>query len=434
VVAKVLIDNATKKLNKVYDYLLKPEDEANAEVGKRVLVNFGNGKGRSVEGIIVKLILDEHVDTSKLKYITEILDTESYIDENRLKLSKWIAKMYFCNVYTALKLMLPQSSDKLKQKKINGKQITVVHLNVSKEIIEQDIESKKITSAKHIKLLRELEITHQIPLEDIINSLGVSHNIVKTVEEKGYIQLIKEDVNVIDFNSVERTGKLTPTVEQKLVIDSLIDKINMDKFNVSLLLGVTGSGKTEVYLQAIEECLRLNKTAIVLVPEISLTAQTKHRFISRFGEVVSVLHSKMTLTEKQTEYKRIVKGQAKIVIGPRSALFVPLKNIGLIVMDEEHDSSYISGSTPRYNTKEVATRIAYTENAVLLLGSATPEISTMYKAKTGKIDYYEMLQRPASIPMPKMEIVDMKLDAVNNKSRIFSNRLKEEIEKNIKNK
>lgn len=433
-IAKVLIDNTNKKLNKVYDYLVKPEDMDSAEVGKRVLVNFGNGKGRSVEGIIVKLVSDMDKMASKLKYISQILDSESYLDENRLKLAKWISKMYFCNVYTALKLMLPQSQDKLREKKINGKQITVVELVQSSEFVEQNIESKKITSAKQIKLLRELVIINRIPLEDIINSLGVSRAIVKAMEEKGYIKLVKEDVNVIDFGSIERTMKLTPTSEQRVVINSLIDKINESKFNVSLLLGVTGSGKTEVYLQVIEECLRLGKTAIVLVPEISLTTQTKRRFISRFGDVVSVLHSKMTTLEKQTEYKRIVKGQAKIVIGPRSALFVPLKNIGLIIMDEEHDPSYVSGSTPRYNTKEVATRIAYMENAMLLLGSATPEISTMYKAKMGKIDYYEMLKRPESIPMPKMEIVDMKLEAVTNKSRILSNRLKEEIEKNIQNK
>lgn len=434
-IAKVLIDTATKKLNKVYDYLLNSDQESEAEIGKRVLVNFGKGSGRSVEGIIVKLVeKQKDQDISKLKCITEILDTESYIDENKLKLAKWISKMYFCNVYTALKLMLPQSQDKLKQKKINGKQITVVKLAINIECVEQDIEAKKITSAKHIKLLRELASSEKLPLEDIINSLGISRSIVKTVEEKGYIRLLKEDVDVIDFASVERTEKHTPTEEQKNVINSLIDKINDNKFNVSLLLGVTGSGKTEVYLQAIEECLRLNKTAIVLVPEISLTSQTKRRFISRFGEVVSVLHSKMTLTEKQTEFKRIIKGQAKIVIGPRSALFVPLKNIGLIIMDEEHDPSYVSGSTPRYNTKEVATRIAYMENAVLLLGSATPEISSMYKAKLRKIDYYEMLRRPENIPMPNMEIVDMKLEAINNKSRILSARLKEEIQKNIQNK
>lgn len=433
-IAKVLIDNSNKKLNKVYDYLIKFEDEQSAQVGKRVLVNFGNGKGRSVEGIIVKLINTQEDANSKLKYITQILDSESYLDEGKLKLAKWIAKMYFCNVYTALKLMLPQSTDKLKQKKINGKTITMVELVSSRTNIESEIESKKITSAKQIMLLRELINVGKIPIEDIINSLGISRAIVKAVEKKGYVRLVQEDVKIIDFGNVERSEKLEPTAEQSQVINGLIDKINIGEFNVALLMGVTGSGKTEVYLQAIEECLRLNKTAIVLVPEISLTTQTKRRFISRFGDVVSVLHSKMTLLERQTEFKRIVKGQAKIVIGPRSALFVPLKNIGLIVMDEEHDPSYISQSTPRYNTKEVATRIAHMEKAVLLLGSATPDISTMYKAKSGKIDYYEMLQRPATISMPKMEIVDMKLEAVNNKSQILSNRLKEEIEKNILNK
>jgi len=278
-IAKVLIDNTNKKLNKVYDYLINPEDEESAEVGKRVLVNFGKGKGRSLEGIIVKLVSNGDETTSKLKSVSQILDGESYLDDKRLKLAKWISKMYFCNVYTALKLMLPYSQDKLKEKNIIGKQITVVKLCVSKEVVEQEIESKKITSAKQIKLVRELALVNNIPLEDVINSLGISRAIVKAVEEKGYIKLEKQDTNVIDFGSIERTEKLSPTPEQKVVIDSLIDKINENKFNVSLLMGVTGSGKTEVYLQAIEECLRLNKTAIVLVPEISLTTQTKRRFI-----------------------------------------------------------------------------------------------------------------------------------------------------------
>lgn len=435
-IAKVLVDNTSNKLNKVYDYALKKEDENEAQIGKRVLINFGNGRGKDKEGIIVKLILDEDYGNDKigkLKYITKILDSESYLDESRLKLAKWISKMYFCNVYTALKLMLPQDANKLGEKKLKSKQVTVVKLNTTKDIIEKDIECKKITSAKHIKLLRQIIDTPKIEIDDIINTLGISRNIIKTVEKNGYILLDKEDIDIIDYSKIKRTTKLIPTKEQQEIIDSLINKINDSKFNVSLLLGVTGSGKTEVYLQAIEECLRLNKTAIVLVPEISLTAQTKIRFISRFGDVVSVLHSKMTYLEKQTEYKRILNGQAKIVIGPRSALFVPLKHIGLIIMDEEHDASYISQSTPRYNTKEVATYIAHLQDAVLLLGSATPEISTMYKVKTGKIDYYEMLKRPNNVAMPEIEIVDMKQELLVNKS-IISQRLKEEILKNIEHK
>ncbi len=430
-VVKVLIDNASHKLNKVYDYKIKEVDEQAVELGKRVRVNFGTGKGSSREGIIVKIIEDSECKIlDKLKCVEEILDSESYLNENRLALAKWMAKMYFCNVYTALKLMLPaMPNKKLQAKELVGKQITVVRLKESSAVIEQDIENKKITSAKHIKLLRELGSNNNIPIEDVINSLGISRNIIKTVEEKGYIELVKVDSAVQDYSGIERTTKLDPTKEQKLVIDGIIS--SLDKFNVSLIHGITGSGKTEVYLQIIEECLNRGKDAIVLVPEISLTDQTKRRFISRFGEVVSVLHSKMTVLERQTEYKRIVNGKAKIVIGPRSALFVPFNNLGLIIIDEEHDSSYISGTTPKYNTREVATRLAYLNNANLVLGSATPDVCTMYKAMEDKIDYYSMLKRPGNSHEPDVEIVDMKLDALTNKSSILSTRLKEEIELNI---
>ena len=431
-IAKVLIDNNVSKLNKVYDYFVKPEDYDKVEIGKRVLVNFGLGKGKNNEGIIVKL---ENIDSDKkLKHIEEILDEKSYLNENSLKLAKWMSKVYFCNVYTALKLMLPQSNTKLTLKKITGKQIKLIRNTKNAQVIEQAIEEKKITSVNHIRLLRQLVESKELEIDEVVQSLKISKNIIKLLKDKGYIEEFTKDVDLIDYSNFKKDTKLIPTDEQSTVINSLIDKINVDKFNVSLLFGVTGSGKTEVYLQAIEECLRLNKTAIVLVPEISLTAQTKSRFISRFGDIVSVMHSKMTVLEKQTEYKRIMDGRCKIVIGPRSALFAPLKNIGLIIIDEEHDTSYISQSSPKYNTKEVATRIAYMQNAVVLLGSATPDVCTMYKAKIGKIDYYELLSRPNANSMPEVEIVDMKQEALINKSKVLSNRLKEELEKNILNK
>jgi len=431
VVAKVLIDNTSHKLNKVYDYRLSTEDETKVEIGKRVKVNFGTGKGSEREGIIVKLLNDTECNKlNKLKYIEAILDTESFLDETKLKLAKWMSKMYFCNVYTALKLMLPpQPNKKLQSKDLVGKQITVVNLRVSRECVEQDIDCKKITSAKQIKLLRELEESNNIPVDDIVNSLGVSKAVIKAVEEKGYIELLKQDAAVQDYTTIKRTEKLVPTEEQAYVIENIKEKL--DEFRVSLIHGITGSGKTEVYLQIIEECLIKGKDAIVLVPEISLTDQTKRRFISRFGEIVSVLHSKMTTLERQTEYKRIVKGEARIVIGPRSALFVPFKNLGLIIIDEEHDSSYVSQTTPKYSTREVATRLAYLNNAHLILGSATPDVCTMYKAEQEKIDYYTLFTRPGTSLVPDVEIVDMKEDALNNKSRILSARLKEEIAKNI---
>ena len=433
-VVKVLVDTPVKKLNKVYDYLVPKNLEKEIEIGKRVLVNFGRGVGNNIFGIIVKIVNDE-TDTLKLKEIIEVIDSKSYIDINRLKLAKWISKMYFCNVYQAIKLFLPSMTpSSIKGKELKGKQANILCLNKACEEIEDDIEKGIIKSGKHIKLLKNIIDNEFIYESDAIQNLNISKAVINTVQKNGYIEIRKIDLQNDDYSNVERTNKLLATKEQQIAITGITDKIKNSAFNVSLLYGITGSGKTEVYLQIIQECINIGKGAIVLVPEISLTYQTKLRFISRFGDIVSVLHSKMTILERETEYKRIIEGKVKIVIGPRSALFAPLNDIGLIIIDEEHDSSYISGQSPRYSTKEVATRICYEKNAVLLLGSATPEISTMYKAKTGKIDLYKITKRPENYKRPNVKIVDMKDEIVSGNTSGISNILKEEIDKNIRDK
>jgi len=433
-IAKVLVDRTIKKLNKVYDYLVPSELEGQAEVGKRVNVNFGNGKGNQIEGIIVKLEQIDNLEGRRLKYIDNILDTESYLDEKRLRLGKWISRMYFCNVYEALKLMLPPGTNGIeKNKELDGKLIRMVRLLKSQEEIEEEIDCEKITSAKQIKLLRFLIDYDYTSLSDIVNGLDVSRAIVKTLEKNRYVEIYEMPKPAEENIIVTRDTKKIPTEEQKYVIDSINNKLNENVFNESLLYGITGSGKTEVYLQIIEKCISLGKDAIVLVPEIALTHQTKQRFLARFGDIVSVIHSKMTISERKKEWKKIKEGKSKIVIGPRSALFAPFNNIGLIIIDEEHDSSYSSFTTPKYITREVAEYIARENNASLLLGSATPDISTMYKAKTGKIDLYKLTKRPADIQNPDIEIVGMKEEILLG-NKVFSARLKEEIEKNIKNK
>lgn len=433
-IAKVLVSRSIKKLNKVYDYLVPEELEGQAEIGKRVNVNFGNGKGNQIEGIIVKLEDDIDTKDRKLKYIDEILDSESYLDSKRLKLGKWIAKMYFCNVYEALKLMLPPGTNGIdKNKELDGKMIKMVRLLKSCEEIQDDIDFEKVTSPKQIKLLKFLMEYDFTSLSDIINGLEVSRAIVKTLEKSGYVEVYETEKTEEEKFEVEKDEKKIATKEQQYVIDKINGKLDENEFNEALLYGITGSGKTEVYLQIIEKCIRLGKNAIVLVPEIALTHQTKQRFLARFGDIVSVIHSKMTISERKKEWKKIKENKSKIVIGPRSALFVPFTNIGLIIIDEEHDSSYSSFTTPKYITREVAEYIARDNNACLLLGSATPNVSTMYRAKTGKIDYYTLTKRPANIQNPDIEIVDMKEETVLG-NKIFSSRLKEEIEINLKNK
>lgn len=440
-IVKVLIDSSIKKLNKVYDYLVKEEDEPKVEIGKRVLVNFGNGKGQSLIGIIVK-IEEEKIDiekktkTFKLKEVQEIIDESSFIDEKKLSIVKWMSKAYFCNAYSAIKLFLPQTLTKVSCdiEKLKGKQNTIISLNKDIMEIEKDIASKKITSPNHIRLLRNLYEYDFLYVDDINNNLKISKAIIKSVEEKGYIKREKIDVLDEDFENIPKDTIKVPTDEQKIAIDEINKMVNKDSFDSILLHGVTGSGKTEVYLQLIQNCIENGKTAIVLVPEIALTKQIKERFISRFGKNVCVIHSKMTMQEKEAQYKRILKEEVNIVIGPRSAAFVPLKNIGLIVIDEEHDSSYISSTTPKYNTKEVAVRIASLNRAVLLVASATPEITTMYKAKIGKIKYYRLNKRPNKFSLPKVIVVDMKEENLINKDSLISNKLKEEIMKNKEKK
>lgn len=440
-IAKILIDTTVKMLNKVYDYKVPEQLEAIAEVGKRVYVNFGQGIGIETEGIIVKLEDDEldNIDQTgkrkyKLKKILSILDIDNYLDDSKLKMAKWIGKMYFCNVYDALKLMLPPGTRGVNNKKeLKGNIETVVSLSKTNIEIEEDIESGKISSGRHIKLLRFLMDNEYVLISDLVEGLEITRAIIKLVEKNGYIKIEKREIEQEEKIDIKRSIKLKASKEQQEIIDDIIIKMRNGESNINLIHGITGSGKTEVYLQILEKCIEGGGNSIVLVPEISLTYQTKARFISRFGDVVSVLHSKMTIAEKKLEWKRIKDGKVKIVIGPRSALFVPLPDLELIVIDEEHDSSYSSGMTPKYITREVAEYIARTNNITLILGSATPEISTMYRAIDIKdIDYYRLDKRPGGAEEPDIKIVDMKNENLIG-NRLISNELREAIEKNILN-
>lgn len=436
-IAKVLINTSVKSLNKVYDYLVPEKMEHDIEIGKRVLVSFGKGRSDE-EAIIVKI--EEKTDEElksynyKLKEIIEILDEVSYINESRLKLAKYISFLYFCNVYDALKLMLPPGTkSKNSKKSLNTKQNTLVKLIKNPEEIMEDIENNVITSAKHIKLLTFLMYNDYVLINDIIDGLEISRQVINTVEKNGYITLEKEDIKpdfLTEFK-VSPTEPKMPTPEQEFAIDRINSYIDSNEYKQCLLFGVTGSGKTEVYLQVIKRVLEKGKRAIVLVPEISLTYQTVNRFVSRFGNNIAILHSKMTVSKRKEEYKRIKNGEVDIIIGARSAIFAPVDNLGLVIIDEEHDGSYYSQTTPKYSTKEVASYICKENNATLILGSATPEISSFYKAQAGIMDIVTMENRPGSAVMPKIEIVNMKYDRVLGNTSDISLRLKEEIKKNI---
>lgn len=435
-IAKILINTSVNSLNKVYDYIV-PEHLINeVEIGKRVHVSFGRGKNLE-EGLIVKLEDDVENPKYKLKEIDSILDDISYISPERLKLAKYIAYVYFCNVYDAIKLMLPPGTkSKNSSKSLDTRKDSLVTLAKSNEQIMQDIETNVIKSAKQIQLLTFLMYNEYVLINDIIDGLSISRSVINTAEKNGYIKIdkVEKEVDFLKDLEVEKSFPLKPTDEQKYIIDSISQYIYDEEYKQCLIHGVTGSGKTEVYLQLIERVLTQGRKAIVLVPEISLTYQTVERFVSRFGNDIAILHSKMTIAKRKEEYKRIKSGKVNIVIGARSAIFAPLDNIGLIIIDEEHDTSYYSQTKPKYSTKDIAAYICKESNAVLVLGSATPEISTYNKAINGQIELFEMKNRAANAKLPKIELIDLKDDRIMGNTSSISIALKETIKNNIENK
>ncbi len=300
------------------------------------------------------------------------------------------------------------------------------------EVIEE-IESNDIKSIKQIRVLEMLIENEYIPTADIMNFLGVSSAVLNALKKKGYIDYKEVEVKRDPHENTvfEKTFPLKPTDEQAVVLEKTKSIMDEGKFNEILLHGVTGSGKTEVYLQIIQKCIDKGKQAIVLVPEISLTPQMVARFKGRFGNDVAVLHSRLSLGERYDQWRVIKDGEIKVVVGARSAVFAPVSNLGLIIIDEEHETSYKSEITPKYQAADVARIRCKIENALLIHGSATPSIETYYRAKTGKIELLEMTKRANDMVLPKAYIVDMRDELESGNRTVFSMKLSEEIKKNI---
>ena len=348
-----------------------------------------------------------------------------------------MARKYFCNISDCIKLMLPpgtQSKDI--SNRVKEKTGNFVFLNKPKDEIEILIENRKIKSDKHIKVLRFLEKNDGIYISDLEQITEVNRSVFKTIEKNGYIKLVEKQIERNPFinKNIERDIPKKLTEEQQKCFEGINFCIQNEEFSKNLIYGITGSGKTEIYLQLIQKVLEKGKEAIVLVPEISLTPQMVDRFLARFGDIVAVLHSKLSAGERFDEWQKISNGEKKIIIGARSAIFGPVKKIGIIIIDEEHDMSYKADSTPRYNAKDLAKYLAEKNNCPLVLGSATPDMITMHQAKQNEIILYTLKNRANNARIPKVEIVDMRNElAIGNRSMI-SFKLQEEINKNLENK
>lgn len=322
--------------------------------------------------------------------------------------------------------------------KINAKYEKYVCLKGQTESLEKTVEKIDKRAVKQIEVVKYLFDKGEVPLKNVLMDISTTLSTVKALEKKDIVQLTEKEVlrnpikeDIIPYNKFKLTD------DQKICVDSIFNSIkdkNNKESNKFLIHGVTGSGKTEVYLQLIEKTIKLNKQVIVLVPEISLTPQTLERFVGRFGNNVAVLHSRLSYGERFDEWRRIKEGKVQIVVGARSAIFAPFENLGLIVIDEEHETSYKSSSNPKYNTIEVAEKRCELEGACLVLGTATPSIETYFRAENREINLLTLKKRVNDKKLPAMKIVDMRDELDRGNKSVLSLELYKAIEDNLKNK
>ncbi len=423
-IAEVIINRTAKKLNRIFDYRIPENLEGLIFVGSKILVPFGKS-GKLEEAFVVGL----KEKTNYPNEIKEIAKLEEQLKDKQIALAKWMAKKYFCNVSDCIKLMLtPGNRTKNKEKRIQDKTINAIYLRKDIEQIELDIETGKIKSDKQKKIINFVKDNQGVTIPEIEMLTDCSRAIVNTLIKNGYLEIVEQKIernplNLKDTKNIqqrEKTEKLPLTKEQEIAYQTIEQKMEQKEYQSFLLYGITGSGKTEIYLQLIQKALEQEKTSILLVPEISLTPQMLDRFIARFGkEEIAVLHSKLSIGERHDEWERIQQGKAKIVIGARSAIFAPVEKIGIIIIDEEHDSSYKSEANPRYDAKEIARQIAKQNKCPLLLGSATPDMRTYYSAiqeQNQEMQLLTLTKRANQSSLPKVQVVDLKQELVNRQS------------------
>ena len=431
-IAEIIIDSNVKTLNKTFDYNIPKEMESNISIGSRVLIPFGKSK-RLEEGFVTNI---KESTEYEVKDIAKI-ELQSLTTE-KILLSKWMAKKYFSNISECMNLMLKSgTTTKNFANRAKNKTGIFVSLALEKEKIQEYILNNKIKSEKQIRILNYLIENDKTMQPELIEKTETSRAIIKTLEKNGLLKLQEEKVirNPLKNKNIKQTNKLKFTEEQEEAYTKVSNAIEKQEYKKYLLYGVTGSGKTEIYLQLIEKVINEEKSAIMLVPEISLTPQMINRFIERFGkDIIAVLHSKLSVGERYDSWERIENGEARIVIGARSAIFAPVCNLGIIIIDEEHDSSYKSEMAPRYNAKEVATQIAKYNNIPLLLGSATPDIVTFYKTQNEDIELLKLSKRANNSNLPNVEVVDLKQELANGNRTMISVKLYKLIQENLKNK
>ncbi|PKM96047.1 MAG: primosomal protein N' [Firmicutes bacterium HGW-Firmicutes-1] len=422
--ANVILEISTKSLDRPFTYLIPEALQGSVDVGSIVTIPFGPSN-RDVKGYVVSLTDQIQFDEAKLKSITNV-NSSVNVESDLIKLAYWMQRRYTCGMQAALKSMIPSSQE------LNKKYSRKIKRNISLEALQKLIEENNSNMKWKTKILFfNLLINHDEMLEkDILQDTGISKSVLKTLEKNGFIQIEDHEAYRNPFNSLKmnKTEKIMPNYNQQKAIYKIESAVRDGKNEVFLLHGVTGSGKTEVYMQVIEQVISEGKQAIVLIPEIGLTPQTVSRFIGRFGDIIGVLHSKLSQGEKYDQWRKAKEGKISIMIGPRSAIFAPFERLGIIIIDEEHEMTYKSEMPPKYHAREVAIKRSSMSSCPVVLGSATPLIESYYKALDGKYTLLELTDKAIENASLSVDIVDMREELLLGNKSILSHSLKTNIE------
>lgn len=495
-VAKVAISRASYSFDALYSYSVPEELAANLTIGMRVLVPFGKGNKKAV-GFVARTYTEAEYN-EKLKPVISVIDSESLVTDEMMKIIFWLKENTFCTYFDAFKSVVPtgfsynfsehyslvntfidedELSDDEKniidflrcaknQREIDSfldvkgdpKKKNILDSLVDKGFVEISDQLKRKVGDESVSMVRlaenylsgslQVSLTPKQTLvvklleesgcasvKEVCYMTNCTSSILKRLEDKGVIKQYKYEVlrdAIGKLGDRQSPDDIHLNEEQTKAYGGIMELVKAEKPSGALLYGVTGSGKTSVFIKLIDSVLKMGKTAVMLVPEISLTPQMLGKFKSLFGDKIAVMHSSLSLGQRTDEFKRIKNGEARIVIGTRSAIFSPISNVGIIIIDEEGEPSYKSDSTPRYHARDVAIQRCGHNNCVLLMASATPSLESFYYAQKGRFHLFELKKRFSDVPLPAVEIVDMQQEAAEGNDSLLSRTLSDKLGETLK--
>ena len=430
-VAKIAVSAAPYWIDKPYEYAVPDDLLGRVQPGIRVAVPFSAGNRRS-EGIV--LALSNKAEYEKLKDISEVLDTEPVLTQQQIQLALFMRERFFCTVYDAVRAILPAGLwfDRDGRRRVSDKTVETIRLTVPAREALDIAEAMRKHAPAQARILRELAPYGEMPLRELLLFTGCERKTVKKLISTGLAESIKREVfRIPEFSAGDRLKMPVLNDEQQSAFEGLDILASSGKAAVSLLEGVTGSGKTSVYIRLIDAVLKRGKSAILLVPEIALTPQMLYTFSSYFGDDIAVLHSSLSPGERYDEWKRLKTGRAHVAIGTRSAVFAPVDNLGILIIDEEQEDTYRSENNPRYDARDVAKYRCFKNSCLLVLGSATPDLVSRYCAESGRYSRFVLRRRYNEMKLPEVKIIDLKNELRRGNEGSISVPLRTELLENL---